>query len=400
MLTRSKIPNDKTARSRAETDSIPRILVRDLFSALLGFEGRPTRSLEEIRQQFCKDRGKYRGDFLWSAARDNAVELQRLGLVEGGPFPKDRRAYATLSDKPLRLTRDGEALIVLFRQDRAAAFDKLFAMMYASHPYLRSFVGLIMTRPIVVPVITSLKEHTSSSYSTANLLIADVVQGKFDTDGLMRTVDRRIKRPLTNGEKAEISDGITTLLQETRLSACSDDPREFAKSFLLKLNDIVVPAVFRGQGLDFDYRTHRMLWSLGPTFRLWAGTSSHPEFEGWLVFRTATISFSPDQSQVAGLLFDSGIRQTEERFLEKLFIAYQKTQALVGKVNVPAWQLRAVFCHENHCQESVFNRLFESHYVGDNQYQVYMEIRGQRPKHEEPVRAGNRNVGSVRVARR
>ena len=400
MATTSKIPNGKMDRPRGETDSIPRILIRDLFAALLGFEGHPSRSLEELRQQFCRDRGKFRGDFLWSAARDNAVELQRLGLLEGGPFPKDRKAYAALSNKPLRLTKDGKSLIQLFRQDRADAFDKLFAMMYASHPYLRSFVGLIMRHPIVVPVITSLKEHTSSSYSTANLLVGDIAEGRFDTPGLIANVERRIKRPLTTAEKQEISEGITALVDETRLSACSDDPREFAKRFLLKLNDVIVPAVFRSDGLDFDYRTHRMLWALGPTFRLWTGTSSHPEFEGWLVFRTATVSFSVDKAQIVDLTFDSGLRQTEERFLEKLFSAYQKTQGLVGKVNVPAWQLRAIFCYENRCQESVFNRLLESYYVGDNQYQVYMEIQRQKPKHEEPVRAGNRNVGSVRVTRR
>src|SRR5882762_603809 len=104
MATSWTTPSARPQSATQETDSIPRIAIRDMFAALLGFEGHPCRTLEELRRQFCADRGKYRGDFLWSAARDNAIELPRLGLVEGGPFPKDRRSYAILRERPLRIT--------------------------------------------------------------------------------------------------------------------------------------------------------------------------------------------------------------------------------------------------------------------------------------------------------
>ncbi len=60
----------------------------------------------------------------------------------------------------------------------------------------------------------------------------------------------------------------------------SEDGTEFAKNFLAKLNDVVVPAVFRSDGLPFDYRTHRTIWSLGEEFKLWGTITSHPDHSG------------------------------------------------------------------------------------------------------------------------
>src|SRR5262249_30970619 len=360
MGTNSIIQNDDGRSRQAQTDSIPRIAVRDLFAALLGFENKPRRTLEDLRRQFCADRGKYRGDFLWSAARDNAVELQRLGLVEGGPFPKDSRAYQTLRDSPLVIAARGKELIRTFRGDRAVGYDSLFKAMYSSHPYLRSFVRLIMERPIFVPVISSLKEHITPKYASANTLANDVSKGTFDSPALLQSVERRISRALTNVEQNEITAGSTELVRQTSMNACTDEPREFAKKFILKLNDVVVPAIFRSDRLDFDFRTHRMLWSLGEAFRLWAAVRSHPHFDGWIIFRTALVR-SKNGISVDELIFESGIQRTEERFLEKLYAAYGKTEALVRKSHVPAWELRSVFCYENHCQPSVFNRLFDTY---------------------------------------
>jgi hypothetical protein len=399
MVMNSTTQNDKPSSHSQQTDSIPRITVRDLFSALLGFEKKANRTLEDLRRQFCADRGKYRGDFLWSAARDNAVELQRLGLIEGGPFPKDSRAYQTLRDSPLVITSQGKELIRIFRTDRALGYDSLFKAMHVSHPYLRMFVRLIMERPVFVPVITSLKEHVASQYGSANTLANDVSKGIFDTPSLLSTLERRTGRPLTEIERHEIDRGLKELVHNTQMSACADEPREFAKKFILKLNEVVIPALFRGDTLDFDYRTHRVLWTLGEAFRLWAAVRSHPQFDGWVIFRTALVQ-STNGTDIDELVFDSGLQRTEDHFLEKLYAAYEKTQALAGKSHVLAWELRSVFCYENRCQVSVFNRLFDAYRNGDRQFEVHMELQGQKPKHEQALRAGDRNVGSIRVVKR
>jgi hypothetical protein len=67
---------------------------------------------------------------------------------------------------------------------------------------------------------------------------------------------------------------------------------------------------------------------------------------------------------------------------------------------VSAWELRAVFCHDNRCQLSVFNRLFDESYSGSEEYKLQLEIQRQKPQHEIPVRARQRNIGAVRMVKR
>src|SRR5438309_4014061 len=106
----------------ADTDSLPRIKLEDLFLNLREFEKEPTSSLERLRCRICVNRKhKLGGDLYWSTARDNAIELQRLCLLEAGSFPKDKKAYELMKDKQLRITEEGNALIDLFRSDRGAA---------------------------------------------------------------------------------------------------------------------------------------------------------------------------------------------------------------------------------------------------------------------------------------
>jgi hypothetical protein len=67
---------------------------------------------------------------------------------------------------------------------------------------------------------------------------------------------------------------------------------------------------------------------------------------------------------------------------------------------VSAWELRGVFCYDNRCQLSVFNRLFDESYSGSEEYKLQLEIQRQKPQHEVAVRAGQRNIGAVRVVKR
>jgi hypothetical protein len=134
---------------------------------------------------------------------------------------------------------------------------------------------------------------------------------------------------------------------------------------------------------------------------LWYVTRSHPEFDGWLIFPTATINLTGDQSEVTSLNFSSGIKQTGENFLDRLYAAYQAVQAIRKTTFVPAWELRAVFCYQNRCQASVFNQLFAANYLDSDEYELHLEIERQRPRHEkEPLKAGRTSVGSMRVSRR
>ncbi len=84
-----------------------------------------------------------------------------------------------------------------------------------------------------------------------------------------------------------------------------------------------------------------------------------------------------------------------------MFAAYQKLQAIRKSRFVSAWELRAVFSLENRCQQSVFNRLFEDHYAGSDEYSLQLrEIQqAEKSRHEEPLRAGQRSVGTILMTR-
>lgn len=385
------------------TDSIPRTTLADLFAALRVVAKDSPTTLENLRQHFCVVRKrKTAGDLLWSTAAYNAQELNRLGLVQVRAIPKNKGNFERLKEGSVKITEAGSKLFNLFNESRAEAYDELFTVMYASHPYLQAFVRLLNEVHFFAPVVTSLKDHVSPRYSSATLLVDDVSKASIDIDSFFQSLERRLKRPLTSQERIDMSKNMNSLLSEVAvaatLAATNEDATDFAKKFLMKINDFVLPAIFNSDGLRFDYRTHRILWSLGQEWKLWQGTSDHPEYDGRLVYKTATIEVSPSGEKVNRLSFDSGLAKTRENFLDKLHDAYLKMQRATKGTYAVAWQLRAVFCFEHRCQESVFDRLMEEHYTGSDQYELMLEF--QPGRDSQRLRIGRRNIGLIRVIKK
>jgi len=393
----TRIPSDKDAAMIASIDSIPRVSVQDLFTALRLFQGAASTTLENLRLRFCLARNaKRKGDYLFATAVIVAGEMQKLGLTEAGALPKaTSKAHESSKDKIIKVTERGQELLRLFLTDRMVAFDKLFARMYAAHRNLQTFVGVIQDHNLTAPIATSVKDHIGAAYGSGSALADAVAESEFNVEDPLRLLSQRLGRGLTDEERAEIKTGIEKLLEDSKMSAASEEGTEFAKNFLAKLNEVVVPAIFRADGLPFDYRTHRTIWSLGEEFKLWGTITSHPDYNGTVVYRTASIILTPDKEQVQELVFDSGLKNTGENFLSKLYAAYQKLQALRKSNSVSAWELRSVFCLDNHCQQSVFNRLFEKDYAGSETYHLHFEIQQSKSRHEKPLRAGQRSVGKI-----
>jgi len=400
----SPIPTDREQNTQLETDSIPRTTLSDLFFALRVIaKGSPT-TLEFLRQHFCVDRKcKTRGDLLWSTAAYNAQELQRLGLLNPAPIPKTKKAYEQSKDRPVSVSNEGLLLAKRLTEDRARAYDDLFTMMFRAHPYLRAFVRVIRQKDLFVPVVTSLKEHISPKYASATFLIEDVSQYNVDLNSFFTVLRKRlarVERIVTDEEEAQVRGRLQTLLSEIASAANTEEPTEFAKKFLSKMNDYVLPVLFRNEGLTFDFRTHQILWSFGQEWKLWQSTTDHPDYDGRVVFRTATVELSADEDRVEGLVFDSGLERTRQNFLSKLYDTYLKVQRRTKETYVLAWQLRAVFCLDNRCQESVFQRLMEEHYTGSEEFELTLDIQRQKGIHDRPVRLGNRNIGLIRVGKK
>ena len=382
-----------------ETDSFPRVSARDLFLVLKVFDQNPETTLENIRLRICVDRKKQRrGTFLWSAARDTSAELVRLGLIEGSCYAKNTQQYAAMKTNRLSVTADGRTLFQILTSDRAVAYDRLLELLITNHLYLRRFIAVLNRGTIFAPVISSMRDHVSGRYATNVVLAEDVAKGQFDHEALVDSLSKRLKRPLGQTEETAIREAVERLVTNAQPEAVSDDRTRFAKGFLNNLNDIVIPAILRREGLGFDFRTHRTLWTMGQEFRVWAVIRSHPEHDGWLILLTSKISVN--DNVLSNLAFDHGITATRNGFRDKLYSAYHKLQALEQGTFVPAWDLRAVFCLDNHCQPSVFNTLFDESIGKSDGYRLDLEIQRQKPQHEEPLRAGKRKIGSIRVAKR
>lgn len=401
-MTKTSTTKSAEPAGSAETDSLPRMSARDLLRVLHLLADSSETTLENIRIRFCIDKGVRRsGEALFSKARDAAVELDRLGLLRGGPYPKDRRLYERAKNKPLTLTEEGRGLIETLASSRAAAYDDLFRKMFAAHRYLRLFVRYIADNDLLfVPTITSTERDLSERYARHAVLAEDLAARRLDIDSLIQRLAVRMGSPLSPDQEARLRAATGRLAEDMAVSAALDEPTEFAKNFLTRLNDIVLPVLFEGISLTFDYRTHRAIWDLGTEFRLWWGTSVHPEFDGRIIFRTATIQPAPDLGTSVEFTFDSGLEALRPDFLSRLFSAYQDLQRRDGATYVKAWELRAVFCRANRCQGSVFNALFEQQFGGNGSFEIHTEIRRQWPQHEEALRAGQRNIGSVRVLRK
>lgn len=283
-----------------ETDSVPRVSARDIFMVLQLFDRRPETTLEEVRLRICVDREKQRrGTFLWSAARDTSGELVKLGLIEGSPSARNTRQYELMKSNVLTLTGNGKALLGLLKNDRKAAYDDLFLRLVAKHPYVREFIRALNRKDFIAPVISSMKDHVDARYSSHTVLATELAAGRFDTKAFCEQLVERIQRPLRPAEQSEIEDKVKEMVNESRRSAVLEDGTKLSKLIINRLNDIIIPAIFRVDGLGFDARSHRALWSIGDDFKTWATLRSHPEYDGWLIYRTATIELNADGSQLA-----------------------------------------------------------------------------------------------------
>jgi len=384
------------------TDTILRVSARDLFLTLNLFNGgHKETTLENIRLQFCVDRKVQRkGDYLWSRARDAASELRKLNLVDFDSMPRDRQYYQRMSSAKIVISEQGRSLLAKFVKDRAAAYDDLFTRMYKEHSYMRALWEALSTTDLIVPVATSLREHVSSRYGNTADLVEDITRGQFEYEQFLEILSSRITSPLQEDEKLDIRRTLTDLIEATASAASLEEPSEFAKKFLDRLNETFLPIVMRRHGVGFDFRTHRTLWSLGQEFQVWWSTSSHPAFPGTLVFSTAVIkAVEDDRSVLMNIEHVAGTSALRESFLERLHGAYIKHKRAIGNTYLPAWELRAVFCHENRCQPGVFNVLFNEFFKGSMEYNIQLEIERARPRYELPVIAGKRRIGTVAITK-
>ena len=385
----------------SETDSIPRIKIRDMMLAVQAMGRGQASTLEDLRLKLNLDRGEAGRLANYSIARDVAAELGRQGYADVGALPKDAKAYEKKMGMRGALTDRGRDLATLLRSDRAAAYAAVLRTFYGAHPYFRRFVTATANGAFLSPVITSAEEHISARYTSARLLAEDIARGAFDTEALLVSVAGRLDRPLTPAEADEITAGVANFVDQSRGAAATEYFTDFSRKALSRLNEVVVPAVLRAYGLGFDFNTLRRLWKMGEEFHVCWATSAHPRFKAWVTFETATVDLSPDGQAIEGLRFKNGLAALRDSFLDRVYETYLGMRDWGRSSVVLAWELRAAFCFEHRCAPAVFDRLFEEHYNGSDVYEIGKDFPPRnKPQHENPLVLGGRQIGLIRMAKR
>jgi hypothetical protein len=168
----------------------------------------------------------------------------------------------------------------------------------------------------------------------------------------------------------------------------------------MALNEIVIPAVLRHQGLGFDYSSLRRLWLMGKEFQISWATSAHPCHQGWLTFETANFDLSEDRKVMNAVRFENGLKKMGDRFLDRLYDAYSLMQEWGQPSVVTASELRATFCYQYRCAPGVFDHLFRENYGGSEVYRIDKDFPRNKPGHEDALVVGGREIGLIRISKR
>jgi hypothetical protein len=385
-----------------ETDTIPRIKARDLVSVVQFLSRNNTATLESLRVKLNVDRKKPSGGTAgYAVARDVAAELDRLGLAKVGPLPKDAKGFEKKRNTVVRLVDAGSDLAEMIRTDRAGAYIHLLKGLFETHPYLRRYIYAVMRGPFLAPVVTSAKQHVSAKYGNAKALADDVAGGRFEVAALIELIANRMGRPLRADEQLEIENGVNGLVSKLQAAAAAEPQTEFARKMLMAINEVVVPAVLRREGLGFDFNSLRRMWLMGTEFQISWATSAHPRHDGWVMFDTARVELNEKQDKIEGVRFETGVRQMADGFLDRLFESYTLMHSWGQPAVVTAWELRATFCFQNRCAPRVFDHLFRENYGGSETYRIEKDFAPRsKPSHEEGLRIGGREIGLIRISKR
>jgi len=327
---------------------------------------------------------------MWTAARDALSDLQRLGYASVGVLPRKRSEVERLRETPCELTDSGRALAKVHEEKRGRAFDELLVAWMNGHPYFRAFIVRLLDGPLHVPDVTGAKqfsvERTGASSTTAEKVVANC-SSRLNVIGF----------PAEKVEIFEREVRARVVQQEGRTALAELD----AKKWVDVIQDLVViPSFLAAEGLPFDSVTFQHLIKVSQDFLAAAWTSSHPTFEGRVVFSTCEFRPNPrEEAPTTEVVHHGKGFATAAGFSAVLQATYQKLGgAQPGYVN--AYALRAQVCSEMAIQPVVFARCLEDLIRAGTTsgMAIYTELPFTPPPAGEGyVSINNRRIGLIKI---
>lgn len=390
--------NDSMESNGKKTDSIPRASILQMFQTLsLMASANDSIPFEQVRaflQQKSERKAPGSSEAMWTTTRDVLSELQRLDLVTVGILPRKRSDVERLRNTPCQITDQGRQLASLYAERPGQAFDELLVAWMNEHPYFRTFMIRLLQQPLYVPDITSLKQLSADKQrpQDINSLTAVIAES---------CLSRLLKVGFSEEQATFLGHGIRKRvgqLQETLVLADLD-----GKKWIDAIeHSVVIPTFLEAENLPFDLVTFDHLMKVSRDFYSGAWTSTHPDFEGRIIF--ATCDFCPN------LLVEEHIQVSEvvhhgptfavERFPASLMSAYRRL-AGAGVGYVDAYAVRALVCVDLRIQPQVFavclrNMIAES---ASSHLAIYTELPfTSPPPGEDYIEVTRQRIGRLKLS--
>jgi len=374
------------------TDSIPRAAIQQLVDAVVAIQAEGGSSTFEQVRRVLHRRSARRApgshEAMWTVARDVLSELQKLNLATVGTLPRKRSEVRRLRDSPCELTHQGRELALVVGQSTGRAFDQLLVTWVNEHPYFRAFMLRLLEGALHVPDITTLKQIGAPSADEPLL------------DRILSSCITRLKAVSFANQKQSVFESVVQ-------SRVADIRRQVslgeldAKRWIDLVEDfVVIPSLLAAENLPFDAVTFQQLIRVSQEFLSASWTSSHPDFEGRLIFATCHFESAPAGNlPKVEKVIHHGRSYASERFGSTLSSAYKRL-AGSGAGYVDAYQLRALVCTEIKIQPVVFAHCLEDTIrAGDRSgMTVFTELPfSPPPGGEQYVEIGSRRIGLVKI---
>jgi hypothetical protein len=374
----------------AETDTIPRVQVTQILSALSSVaatDGRGT--FERVRAHLLKEskrKAPVTHEAMWTIARDVLSELGRLGYANVGPLPRKRSEVLRLANTPCELTSTGRELAESYMGRRAQAFDALLGVWLKEHLYFRVFTERVLDEPLFVPDITSIKQISTERGEIDLIRLPESVK---------KSCEDRLKRNGFSDDKLRIfrqavEERFSVLAKRNHIDQLD------AKALVDVIQDsVVLPALLQAENLPFDAVTFQHVLRASQDFLTATWTTSHPDFPGRAIFRTCSFEHG-----LSGPVTHHGVSFADKGFSHALIEAYN---ALVKGTStyVNAYALRAVVCLRQQIQPQVFERCLAVRIAAKDVagLKIFTELPfSPPPAGEEYVKAGFDRIGLVKLS--
>jgi hypothetical protein len=374
----------------AETDTIPRVQVTQILSALAAIaaaEGKGT--FERVRAHLLKESSRkapVTHEAMWTIARDVLSELARLGYANVGPLPRKRSEVLRLANTPCELTSSGWELAQSYITRRAQAFDALLGVWLKEHLYFRTFTERVLAEPLFVPDITSIKQISTERGDIDLIRLPESVL-KSCEDRLTRTGFHADK---LSAFRQAVEDRFSILAKKNHIDQLD------AKALVDVIQDsVVLPALLQAENLLFDAVTFQHVIRASQDFLTASWTTSHPNFPGRVIFRTCSF-----ERGISEAVTHHGVSLADKEFSNALIEAYN---GLVkgASTYVNAYALRAVVCVRQQIQPQVFERCLAVRIAAKDVggLKIFTELPfSPPPAGEDYVKSGFDRIGLVKLS--